>query len=101
MSARGGARAKGTDGSDFGHRETVASHYQIRFLLLFQVIPKIYALKKCTYKFLFKIYEFHLFNGISYNKRVFLIFVHLLEKLQIPGSNRKERSFIFTTLIKV
>ncbi|KAG8193046.1 hypothetical protein JTE90_028158 [Oedothorax gibbosus] len=29
MAARGGARAKGTDGSDFGHRETVASHYQI------------------------------------------------------------------------
>ncbi|XP_054722856.1 protein jagunal-like isoform X2 [Uloborus diversus] len=29
MSSRSGARAKGTDGSDFGHREKVASHYQI------------------------------------------------------------------------
>lgn len=30
MASREGARAGGTDGSDFGHRETVASHYQIR-----------------------------------------------------------------------
>lgn len=30
MASREGARARGTDGSDFGHRETVASHYQIR-----------------------------------------------------------------------
>ncbi|GFQ78589.1 hypothetical protein TNCT_161751 [Trichonephila clavata] len=29
MAARGGARAKGTDGNDFSHREKVASHYQI------------------------------------------------------------------------
>lgn len=29
MASRDGARARGTDGSDFGHRETVASHYQI------------------------------------------------------------------------
>nr|AII98102.1 BLTX780 [Nephila pilipes] len=29
MAARGGTRAKGTDGNDFSHREKVASHYQI------------------------------------------------------------------------
>ncbi|XP_015909527.1 protein jagunal [Parasteatoda tepidariorum] len=29
MSSKGGPRAKGTDGGDFGHREKVASHYQI------------------------------------------------------------------------
>ena len=28
MSARAGPRAQGTDGSDFQHREQVASHYQ-------------------------------------------------------------------------
>ncbi|KFM59629.1 Protein jagunal, partial [Stegodyphus mimosarum] len=29
MASKGGARAKGTDGTDYGHRETIASHYQI------------------------------------------------------------------------
>ena len=28
MAARAGPRAEGTDGSDFQHREKVASHYQ-------------------------------------------------------------------------
>lgn len=30
MASRGGPRAAGTDGSDFQHRERVASHYQMR-----------------------------------------------------------------------
>lgn len=30
MASRDGTRARGTDGTDFGHREMVASHYQIR-----------------------------------------------------------------------
>ncbi|TRZ21918.1 hypothetical protein HGM15179_005207 [Zosterops borbonicus] len=32
MASRGGPRAAGTDGSDFQHRERVASHYQMRWV---------------------------------------------------------------------
>lgn len=32
MASRGGPRATGTDGSDFQHRERVASHYQMRWV---------------------------------------------------------------------
>ena len=32
MASRAGPRAMGTDGSDFQHRERVASHYQMRLL---------------------------------------------------------------------
>lgn len=33
MASRAGPRALGTDGSDFQHRERVASHYQMRLVL--------------------------------------------------------------------
>lgn len=33
MASRAGPRAAGTDGSDFKHREKVASHYQMRYNL--------------------------------------------------------------------
>uniref|UniRef100_A0A3Q3X6H8 Uncharacterized protein n=1 Tax=Mola mola TaxID=94237 RepID=A0A3Q3X6H8_MOLML len=32
MASRAGPRAAGTDGSDFQHRERVASHYQMRYM---------------------------------------------------------------------
>lgn len=35
MASRGGAMAIGTDGADFEHRQRVAAHYQIRFVLLY------------------------------------------------------------------
>lgn len=31
MASRAGPRASGTDGSDFQHRERVATHYQMRY----------------------------------------------------------------------
>ncbi|XP_058534497.1 protein jagunal homolog 1 isoform X2 [Ochotona princeps] len=31
MASRAGPRAAGTDGSDFQHRERVATHYQMRY----------------------------------------------------------------------
>lgn len=34
MASRAGPRAAGTDGSDYQHRERVASHYQMRFIYL-------------------------------------------------------------------
>lgn len=34
MASRAGPRAAGTDGSDYQHREQVASHYQMRFIYL-------------------------------------------------------------------
>ena len=30
MASRGGQRAAGTDGTDFMHRERIASHYSVR-----------------------------------------------------------------------
>ena len=36
MAGRGGPRAAGTDGSDFTHREKVASHYQTSVVLKYR-----------------------------------------------------------------
>uniref|UniRef100_A0A8C6G104 Protein jagunal homolog 1 n=1 Tax=Moschus moschiferus TaxID=68415 RepID=A0A8C6G104_MOSMO len=35
MASRAGPRAAGTDGSDFQHRERVATHYQMRLPYLY------------------------------------------------------------------
>ncbi|CAL1288780.1 unnamed protein product [Larinioides sclopetarius] len=56
MASRGGSRAKGTDGNDFGHRETVASHYQIssvnkrrlKICIFFHVLLFIFSLLKLS-----------------------------------------------------
>uniref|UniRef100_A0A8C2DY39 Protein jagunal homolog 1 n=1 Tax=Cyprinus carpio TaxID=7962 RepID=A0A8C2DY39_CYPCA len=37
MASRSGPRATGTDGSDFQHRERVASHYQMRYVVVSQL----------------------------------------------------------------
>uniref|UniRef100_T1D1U8 Putative jagunal protein n=1 Tax=Cupiennius salei TaxID=6928 RepID=T1D1U8_CUPSA len=56
MASRDGARARGTDGRDFGHRETIASHYQIsaenkrrlKLAIVFHCILTIYEVTKLS-----------------------------------------------------
>ncbi|KAM7095463.1 JAGN1 protein, partial [Ciconia maguari] len=43
MASRGGPRAAGTDGSDFQHRERVASHYQMSVTLKSEIKKLIYT----------------------------------------------------------
>ncbi|KAM6413912.1 protein jagunal homolog 1 [Rhynochetos jubatus] len=43
MASRGGPRAAGTDGSDFQHRERVASHYQMSATLKSEIKKLTYA----------------------------------------------------------
>jgi len=79
MAARGGPRASGSDGGDFGHRETVASHYltsavnkrRLSTTLLFHSVLTLYEVIKLSSEMLqhFNIQVEHI-HSISLPKSV-------------------------------
>ncbi|KXJ14046.1 protein jagunal homolog 1 [Exaiptasia diaphana] len=99
MSSRGGPRASGTDGSDFSHRERVASHYR-------ESVRQKIKVKVCIWIHLFFVTCVITWFGLSYTRNVQLTpepwimawcisFIPALIGLQSLPKNRSNLLYMF------